>query len=133
MPRKPTGTSLMHKLSRYGLAVFYVVAGVNHFINPEFYYDLIPAYFGYPTLINILSGIAELALGALIIPNATRKWATYGIIAMLIAFIPSHIYFVQIGSCVDGGLCVPEWVGWFRLVVIHPLLIYWAYAVGQKN
>ena len=73
------------------------------------------------------TGIAELALALLIIPKSIRKWGAYGIIAMLVAFIPSHVYFIQIGSCIEGGLCAPEWVGWARLIVIHPILIYWAY------
>ena len=51
---------------------------------------------------------------------------------MLIAFIPSHIWFIEIGSCVEGGLCVDEWISWLRLLIIHPVLIYWAYWVGFK-
>jgi len=115
------------KLSRAILIGFYLFAGVNHFIDPGFYLPLIPPFFKNPELINILAGIAEVLLTVLVIPKATRKWAVYGIIAMLIAFIPSHVYFIQIGSCIEGGLCAPEWVGWARLVVIHPILIYWAY------
>jgi uncharacterized membrane protein len=62
-----------------------------------------------------------------LLPSLTRKWAAYGIIAMLIAFIPSHIYFIQINSCA-GQLCVPTWLGWARLLLIHPLLLFWAWS-----
>ncbi|MEL6538098.1 MAG: hypothetical protein AAFQ98_21955 [Bacteroidota bacterium] len=56
-----------------------------------------------------------------------------GIIAMLLAFIPSHIHFIQLGACVPDGLCTPVWVAWFRLVIIHPCFIFWAYWQGRKR
>ena len=120
----------MKKLSLYLQSLFYIIAGLNHFINPEFYYPLIPDYLsGLSGFINSLSGTVEIGFGASLLIPKQRKRAVYGIIVMLIAFIPSHVYFIQIGSCITGGLCVDEWVGWVRLIVIHPLLILWAYSV----
>lgn len=58
-----------------------------------------------------------------------RDLAAWGIIVLLLLFIPSHVYFIQIGSCVEDGLCVPSWVAWVRLLIIHPLLVLWAYQV----
>ncbi|WP_462251769.1 DoxX family protein [Ekhidna sp.] len=116
------------KISRWIQAAFYIYAGANHFINPEFYYDLIPPYLGNSELINSLSGIVEVLFGIGLMIEKTRKLSAYGIILMLIAFIPSHIYFIQIGSCIENGLCVPQWVGWIRLILIHPLLILWAWS-----
>lgn len=119
---------MIQKISRIVLVIFYVGAGFNHFINPQFYHPLIPDYIPMPEIINFLSGIAEIVLGLFVFFPKTRRLGVMGIIAMLIAFIPSHIYFIQLGSCV-GDLCVPAWVGWLRLVIIHPLLIYWVYSV----
>ena len=116
----------MKKISLYIQSIFYVVAGTNHFRNPGFYDGLIPAYLPWHTAINILSGIAEILLGILLFVTPTRNAAAYGIMIMLIAFIPAHIYFIQIGSCIPNGLCVPQWLGWVRLIVLHPLLIAWA-------
>jgi uncharacterized membrane protein len=118
----------MKKISLSLMSFFYVLAGINHFINPSFYLPLIPPYLLWHNFINICSGIVEILFGILLIPTITRKWAAYGIIAMLIAFIPSHVYFIEINSCIEGGLCVPQWIGWLRLVVIHPILIYWAWS-----
>jgi len=109
------------------MATFYFLGGINHFLQPEFYLPLIPEYLPDKNFLNALAGIAEVvgAIG-LLIPQ-TRKIAAWGIVAMLIAFIPSHVYFIQIGSCLEGGLCVSTWIGWVRLVLIHPVLIWWAY------
>lgn len=122
----------MYKAGWILLGIFYVVAGINHFRDPEFYLPLIPDYFDYPYAINIASGILEILLGVLVLIKPARQYAAVAIILMLLAFIPSHIYFVQQGSCA-GALCVPAWVGWVRLVVIHPLLIFWAYQYTKKS
>lgn len=113
------------------MGYFYLVAGLNHFLTPDFYIPLIPPFFSDPELINFLAGIAELLLGIGILYFPTRVRAAWGIVLMLLAFIPSHVYFIQINTCVDGGLCVPEWIGWVRLVLIHPILIYWSVWVAK--
>ena len=119
----------LKRLSIYIQGTFYIIAGANHFINPEFYYPLIPEYFVFEERINGMAGFYEIVFGIGLFFFVTRKAASYFIIIMLLAFVTSHVHFIQMGSCFDGGLCVPEWVGWFRLVVIHPLLIWWAWSV----
>lgn len=109
------------------LCFFFIIAGINHFVNPGFYYPLIPKYLPFPNIINIFSGILEVVLGITLVFNRSKKYAAYGIIAMLIAFIPSHIYFIEIGGCVSSGLCIPVWLAWIRLIIIHPLLILWVW------
>ncbi|NMF36218.1 hypothetical protein HHH56_15375 [Flammeovirga yaeyamensis] len=110
--------------------LFYLVAGINHFIHPQFYIPLIPPYFPYPDLINLISGAVEILLALGVLFSSTRKRAVQGIILMLIAFIPSHVYFIEIGACVGlQSLCTPIWVAWVRLLLIHPLLIVWAWSV----
>lgn len=116
------------KVSFYLLGALYIMAGINHFWHPDFYLPLIPDYLPFHEAINRISGIAELFLGMLVFIPATRRFACYGIIGLLIFFIPSHIYFIQIGGCVSEDSCAPVWFGWVRLFLIHPLLIYWAYS-----
>ena len=117
-----------NKISLVIMTAFYLFAGINHFRDPEFYLPLIPPYLPNPNLINDVSGIIEILLGFGLIFLTTRRFAAYGIIAMLIAFIPAHVHFIQIDSCIEGGLCVPQWIGWARLLLIHPLLIWWAWS-----
>ncbi|MCU0419437.1 MAG: hypothetical protein MUC38_07235 [Cyclobacteriaceae bacterium] len=121
----------MKQMAWLGAVVFYVVAGINHFWHPHFYYPLIPDYLPGKTTLNIGSGLAEIALGVLLIFPRTRLWACYGIVALLVAFVPAHVHFIQQGSCVAEGLCVPAWVGWVRLVVVHPLLMAWAWWIRK--
>lgn len=118
---------MLRKVSRLVLVIFFIVAGINHFRDPEFYYPLIPAYLPYHGMINWLSGFLELISAVGLMFVKTRKYSSLIIVSMLIAFIPSHIHFIGIGSCIDGGLCVPPWVAWLRLVLIHPLLLIWVW------
>ncbi|MBO3116535.1 hypothetical protein J4050_07245 [Winogradskyella sp. DF17] len=123
----------MIKLLRVILIGFYLFAGSYHFINPEFYYDLIPDYLPFPEFINYTSGVLEIILALGVIFSKTRFLAVKGIIILLILFIPSHVYFIHLGSCIEDGLCVPQWLGWIRLLIIHPLLLLWAWAVRKTK
>lgn len=115
------------KINLIIMAIFYMLAGVNHFRNPETYYKIIPPYFTHPVFINTVSGIAEIALGLLLFIPATKKLAIYGIILMLLAFIPAHIYMLKTGFCIRD-FCLPGWALWARLVLLQPLLIVWAWS-----
>lgn len=117
----------MKKIAFILLVIFYLFAGANHFFNPSFYSGLIPPYLPLHNAINIVSGIAEILLALLLILPKTRRSAVTGIIILLVCFIPAHIYFIQINSCIPDGLCVPMWLGWVRLLLIHPLLMVWAW------
>ncbi|MCA0131852.1 DoxX family protein [Winogradskyella alexanderae] len=121
----------MIKFLRVILVLFYLVAGINHFINPDFYLGLIPEYLPYHVLINFISGILEITFAIGVTIPQTRLLAVKSIVVLLILFIPSHIYFIKIGSCIESGLCVSPWIAWVRLVLIHPLLIYWAWVVRK--
>lgn len=115
------------------LGGFYIFAGINHFINPAFYLPIIPDYIPFPEFVNYGSGVAEVLLGAGVWISRTRKLSSVLILILLIAFIPAHVHFIQIGSCIEGGLCTPEWLGWLRLVLIHPLLMLWAWSVRNEE
>lgn len=108
------------------MAVFYIMAGINHFRNPDAYLGIIPPYISNADLINIMSGIAEIFLGTLLFFPQARKLACYAIIAMLVAFIPAHIYMIKTGFCIND-FCLPVWALWVRLLVLQPLLIFWAW------
>jgi len=118
------------KISLILFATVYGVAGINHLVNPETYLELIPEWLGDRNIINVLAGIVEILVAVLAIFPKTRKISGYLAMVMLIAFVISHVYFIQIGHCA-GDMCLDPWIGWVRLVVIHPLLIYWAYSISK--
>ncbi|MEO6230082.1 MAG: DoxX family membrane protein [Ferruginibacter sp.] len=118
---------MIKKASLYGMIILYLAAGVNHFVHPDFYIKIIPGYLPEPVLINIAAGIAELILGSLLIFKYTRKFAAFGIILMLVAFIPAHICMIQKSGCNTGKICWPLLIAWIRLIPFQFLLIWWAW------
>lgn len=114
------------------MSVFYIMAGINHFRHPELYIDIIPPAFPAKEFLNTASGILEILLAVLLLIPATRKWASFGFIGLLILFIPVHIYMIKTGWSVNGTI-LPQWAIWFRLLVAQPLLILWAWWNGKIN
>jgi uncharacterized membrane protein len=81
----------MKDLGLYIMAVFYVAAGINHFVNPKWYIRIIPPWLPNPSLLNQVSGACEILFGLLLIPDATRSTAAWLIIALLVAIFPANI------------------------------------------
>ena len=118
---------MLKKIAFWLLVAFYLFAGANHFMNPEFYNGMIPPYLPWHGLINIASGVAEIGLALLLLVPSLRSKAAIGIIVLLIAFIPAHIYHIQMKGCLTGQPCIPEWATWLRLLVFQPIFIIWAW------
>jgi uncharacterized membrane protein len=74
------------------LAPAYVWVGITHFTGPEFFVAIVPPYLPEPLLLVYISGVAEILGGLGVIPFATRKWAGWGLIALLIAVFPANIH-----------------------------------------
>jgi len=121
---------MKRNLLRYSFVVFYTVAGIMHFIQPDVYLEVIPDWMCYKSLINYTAGFVELLVAVMACFKLSQQLASYITIAMLLAFTISHIYFIQMGSCA-GDFCIPEWIAWIRLIVIHPLLIWWAWKIRK--
>ncbi len=123
---------LLGRISLFVLCSFYLIAGLNHFLNPKNYLDLIPPYFPNHHLLNILSGVCEIIAGTLMLISFTRKIGACFIIMILIAFIPAHIHLIQQKGCVSKHLCVPEWIAWMRLP-LQFILMWWAWKTYTWN
>ncbi|NRT15178.1 putative membrane protein [Flavobacterium sp. 28A] len=107
----------------YLMAFIYTLAGINHFRNPRMYQKIIPDYFGNPKLLNVISGIAEIILGIALLIPVLSNYAAWGIIALLIAVFPTHIYMYQNPKARMG---LPTWILLLRMP-LQLVLIYWAY------
>jgi len=119
--------NMFKKISLVAIPLLYIGAGINHFWHPQGYYTIIPDYLPNPVVINVLAGLAEIVLGLLFILRLTRTVAAYGIIAMLLAFIPAHVVMIQNGFCLINGYCLPQWAIWIRLFPLQLLLMYWVW------
>lgn len=119
----------MSKILLYFMVLLYVAAGVNHFIHPQPYIAIIPAWLPYPSALVFISGVCEIGLGLLLLPVATRRFAAWGIIAMLILIFPANIQ-MAINYYREGNPFF--WVTIVRLP-LQVLLILWAYRYTRRK
>ncbi len=125
--------SFFKKVSLFTLSALYLGAGSNHFWHPKAYIDLIPPYFSHHYFLNIISGISEILAGILLLFPGTIKIGIFLIIALLIAFIPAHIYLIQMKGCVSKYMCTSEWIAWIRLIPFQFVLMLWAWKTYEWN
>jgi len=112
------------------MPVAYIAAGVNHFVNPGFYTEIMPPYIPAHLAMVYLSGVFEIVLGALLFPRQTRVIAAWGIIAMLFAFMPVHIH---MATHPEQYPQVSPLLLWMRLPLQGVLIAWaWAYTLGAK-
>jgi len=110
----------------YVMAAFYVFAGYNHLVNPEFYLAIMPPNLPEPELLNLLSGLAEIVLGVFLLDPRTRALAAWGTIALLVAVFPANIY-AATANVGPGGPGTGAGVGnWIRLP-FQIVFIAWAW------
>ena len=74
------------------MTLFYIMAGTNHFINPDWYIRIVPPILPFKTAIVYISGILEMILGTILIFPKTRVIASWGLILLLVAVYPANIY-----------------------------------------
>jgi uncharacterized membrane protein len=117
---------ILKSISLVILVLGYVLAGANHFINPQGYIRIIPTYLPAHFTLNLLAGIFEILFALFMIRPKMRKVASWGIILMLIAFLPVHISMLIDAPIQVGSLMVTPLLAWIRLL-LQPVLMLWAW------
>jgi uncharacterized membrane protein len=110
-------------LTRYLLGVILVAQGINHFVNASFFAGIIPPYLPWHMELVYASGIAEIALGILLLIRRYAVLAGWGIILLFIAVFPANVH-----MAIHAGLypSLPPLGLWLRLP-LQGVLIAWAY------
>ena len=115
-------------MARFLLAVFFLVAGTLHFLKPKPYVATVPDVLPRKLEIVYASGVAEIAGGALVLPERTRRAAGWWLIATLLAVFPAN---VNMAVNADRFRSAPEPLLWARLPV-QGLLIAWVWRVAVR-
>jgi len=108
---------------KYLLAVFFVAAGMNHFVHSTFYLRMMPAYLPWHLALIYISGVFEILLGGLVLFPRYTRLAGWGLIVLLIAVFPANLH-----MAVNSHL-FPDFnstVLWIRLP-IQLVFILWAW------
>lgn len=107
----------------YLMAFIYIVAGMNHFINPKLYLKIMPKYLPKHKFLVDLSGFFEIVLGISICIPILKNTSLYGIIIMLVVFLLVHVYMLSDKKASAG---IPIYILIIRIPIQFGLM-YWAY------
>jgi uncharacterized membrane protein len=111
---------MSRKMLSLGIMIaFYLYEGVKHFLEPHSYFAMMPPYIHFHSTINYIAGVAEILFAFLLIFPQTRKFAATAIIVMLVIYIPTHIYMIEMDPS--------DWRVWGRLFIGQPFFILWAW------
>lgn len=106
----------------YIMGLFYVIAGINHFLYPDFYKKMIQNFLPFPLAIVYLSGLVEIILGLGVCIPETRSVSAIGIVLLLIAIFPANI---------NMALHPQDWkyspLALYIRLPLQLVLIYWAW------
>jgi len=89
-----------------------------HFVIPKTYEAIVPDYVPMsPEAAVFHSGWAELAGGIAVIPPATRSFARWWLIGLLLAVFPANVHMAVTPEQIRGldVRKVPRWTLWARL------------------
>lgn len=118
---------IIKRLSIYSLGLGYLMIGINHFLEPDFFLKIMPPYLPWHLELVYISGAFEIVLGLSLMISKLRKYAAWGIIFLLIAVYPANIY-LAFNEAPQKALDIsPFLASWVRLPIQFVLLgfAYW--------
>jgi uncharacterized membrane protein len=114
---------------RFLAGALYVAAGANHFLHPAFYLHIMPPAIPWPQACVAASEMAEIALGLLLFFRRGKRWAGWGIVALLAAVFPANLH-----MALHSGL-YPEYPAallWARIPA-QGMLGWWAWLYTRRG
>jgi uncharacterized membrane protein len=115
--------------SRALLSVFFIAAGVLHFIFPAAYMKVMPPWLPAHLSLVLVSGGFEILGGVGVLLKPVRRWAGYGLILLALAVLPANVQML-LNALADGTATV--WLVLLGLrLPLQLLLIYWIWRATQ--
>lgn len=119
----------MKKVARFFAGPVMIAAGINHFVNPDFYLEIVPEPLPAREALVYVSGIAEI-LGAVgTMHPRTRRPAGWFLIATLVAVFPANVYMAVNPSRFSS---IPHWALLARLP-LQFLFVYWVWLAAVRD
>ena len=79
------------KVLIYVYVLFFVGAGFNHFLNPQFYDTIVPSFIPFPRVVHQFTGILEIIIPLLLLTKY-RKEAALAMIVLLVLLYGANLY-----------------------------------------
>ena len=79
------------KVLIYVYVLFFVGAGLNHFLNPQFYDTIVPSFIPFPRVVHQFTGVLEIIIPLLLLTKY-RKEAALAMIVLLVLLYGANLY-----------------------------------------
>ena len=109
------------------MSFFYMYVGIRHFIEPEWFIEIMPPFLPYHLELVYISGFFEILFGGMLLFKKTRALACFLIILLLAAVYPANLY-LAFNKAPQEALGISSFVAsWVRLPIqfIFVGLAYW--------
>ncbi len=114
------------KILIYAYVIFFVGAGINHFLQPQFYDSIVPSFIPLPRFVHQFTGLIEIVL-PLFLLTKYRKEAAFLMIMFLVLIYGANLY-VWINNLPYGGRYFSTQQHIFRLF-LQVVYIYLTYVI----
>ena len=118
------------RIALFILALAFIAAGLNHFLNEAFYVSIMPPYLPAHLELVYISGVFEIAGGIALLFPGLRRVAGLGLMLLTFAVFPANIHmalhpelYVEIASATALYIRLP-----LQLVILG-----WLYWVSAEN
>ena len=112
------------------LGIFVLLAGVMHFANPDFFNDIVPPWLPpSESFWTYASGVAEIAIGILLVRKSSRRTGALAAIWLFILVYPANLYMTWDWRDRSAG---DQFVSWARLP-LQFVIIWWAWRIAQGS
>ena len=113
------------------LSVFFIFAGIMHFVIPESYMKIMPGFLPFPRALVLISGALEIAGGLGLLLERTRRVAAFGLVALLLAVWPANVQMLLNAREHDAAGWI-QLLLWMRLPLQIPL-IWWTWRMTRRR
>ena len=127
-------TSFLEKyktLTIFVMGVMYVIIGIKHFTDPQYFLDIVPPQLPFKLFLVYLTGLIEVVGGVAILAPKIRKAGAYLLIFLLVSVFPANIY-LYVSETPQSLLGISEADALIRMPFQIPLILL-AYWHSKKN
>jgi uncharacterized membrane protein len=116
--------AIASSVSRSLCALAFASAGILHFVKPQIFCKIMPAYLPYALELVYVSGLFEIAGAVGLLIPALRRYAVWGLLCLLIAVFPANINMALHPELTPD---LPVWLLYLRLP-LQPVLMIWVWS-----
>mgnify|MGYP001365643831 FL=1 len=127
-----SSTTHIKNISIYIMSLLYILVGIKHFSDPNFFLKIMPEYLNYHLELVYISGFFEILFGILLIFKKTRFFGAWGVFILLICVFPANIYLYN-SEAAQIALDISKSQALMRLPFQIPLLILAYWHSNEKN